>query len=67
MRTSFIIITIGLDSQYIYWDSKLLALVVCFAELVKNGLRAILAEQHATINFFLDQPGMNRMHQSKRL
>ena len=52
MRTSFIIITIGLDSQYIYWDSKLLALVVCFAELVKNGLRAIWADLQSNTQFF---------------
>ena len=56
MRTSFIIITIGLDSQYIYWDSKLLARVVCFAELVENGLHSILAEQSPPNSHFLSKP-----------
>ena len=62
MRTSFIIITIGLDSQYIYWDSKLLALVVCFAELVKTRLWAICAEQYATYTRFL--PRLARKEQN---
>ena len=31
----------------IYWDSKLLLPGVCFAKLVKTGLWAIWAEQHA--------------------
>ena len=34
-------------SQYIYQDSKLLVLVVFFAELVQTGLWAVWAEQHA--------------------
>ena len=59
MRTSFIIITIGLDSQYVYWDSKLLAHVVCFAKLVKNGLYSILADQSAPNSHCLRYPGRN--------
>ena len=26
------------QAQYIYWDSKILVLVLCFAELVQSGL-----------------------------
>ena len=33
----------------IYWDSKLLVPGVCFAKLVKTGLWAIWAEQHAQL------------------
>ena len=34
-------------TQYIYEDSKLLAPVVCFAELISTGLWAFWAEHHA--------------------
>ena len=41
-------------SQYIYQDSKLLAPVVCFTELVETGLFAVWAEQHsASFTLFL--------------
>ena len=33
----------------IYWDSKLLVLGFCFAKLVKTGLWAVWAEQHAQL------------------
>ena len=39
---------------YIYYDSKLLAPVVCFTELVETGLFAVWAEQHsASFTLFL--------------
>ena len=43
----------GTDSQYVYWDSKLLTPVVCFDELVETGLWAVWAEQHAVYTQFL--------------
>ena len=39
------IIETCMKAQYIYYDSKLLVSVVCFAELVSIGLWAIWAEQ----------------------
>ena len=38
----------GFDAQYIIQDSKLLALVVCLAEIVLTGLQVAWAEQHTT-------------------
>jgi hypothetical protein len=37
----------GVQAQYIYSDSRLLAIFVYFAKAVKSGLWAFLAEQHA--------------------
>ena len=41
-----------LDPQYIYWDSKLLAPVIYFADSISTSLWAVWAEQHA---WFLPQ------------
>ena len=44
-------------SQYIYQNSKLLAPVFCFAELVKTGSWAVWAEKHALLyTRFLPKP-----------
>jgi hypothetical protein len=34
-------------TQYIYWDDKLLAPFICFAELIKTDSWAVWAEQHS--------------------
>jgi hypothetical protein len=44
-------------SIYIYYDSKFLAIVVCFAELVQTDLLAIWTDQHAPyVHSTSDQP-----------
>ena len=52
-RKNAIDLTDALVPQYRYLDSKVLAPVVCFADLVQIGLRTIWAEQHAPYTRFL--------------
>ena len=49
--------------QYIDWDSKLLAPVVCFAKLVKTGLWNVLGRTTCSIHLISasDQPGWKEM------
>ena len=48
-------------SQFIYWDSTLLASVVCFDELVYASFRK--SNMHGILEFCLDQSGRNIMYQ----
>ena len=57
---------IGHEAQYICQDSKLLASVAYFAQLVETSLWAFWVGQHAPYTRFLsrpDQPGRKRMYQ----
>ena len=55
----------GLLPQYICKNSKLSEPVVCSAELIRTGLWAAWAEQHAPYSISTDsEPGRNLMYQS---
>ena len=46
-------LVVGSQAQYIYLDSKLLALFVCFPELIWTSLWAVWAKQYALYSVHL--------------
>ena len=54
-KTEISQIKVALCPQYIYYDSKLLASVVYFAEPVRISFWAVWAEQHAQYTWFQPQ------------
>ena len=52
IKTAFVYLL----SQYIYYDSKLLAAFVYFVEIAKTSLRAVWPEQNAQYNLFPPMP-----------
>ena len=50
----------AMTTQYIYQDSKLLALVAYFAKPVKTSLWAVWEEQHAVTVNFISTPRLAR-------